>query len=201
MIKIKETIVVEGKYDKIRLDSVVDAIIIVTNGFSVFKDKEKLGFIREMADKTGIAVLTDSDAAGFAIRNFIKQGIEKDKIKHVYIPDVFGKEKRKSQPSKEGKLGVEGMDSAILADAFRKAGITILGEDAAEKNITNPITRMDLYLDGFTGSKDSALKRRQLLTLLGLPQRMSTNLLCEVINCVTDMDTYKTLVKQIKTEK
>lgn len=201
MIKIKETIVVEGKYDKIRLDSVVDGIVIVTNGFSVFKDKEKLNFIREMANKTGIAVLTDSDAAGFAIRNFIKQGIPKDKIKHVYIPDVFGKEKRKNQPSKEGKLGVEGMDNAILAAAFRRAGITILGEDAAEKTIERPITRMDLYLDGFSGGKDSSEKRRRLLSLLGLPQRMSTTLLCEIINSVTDMETYKKIVEQIKTEK
>jgi len=200
MIKIKETVVVEGVYDKIRLESVVDAVILVTNGFAVFKDKEKLAFLKEMAEKTGLAILTDSDAAGFAIRNFIKQGIPKDNIKHVYVPDILGKEKRKTQPSKEGKLGVEGMDSAVLTAAFYKAGVTILGEDDAHRTIENPITRMDLYLDGFSGGAGSAQKRRMLLQKLGLPQRMSTNLLCEIINHVTDRETYKTIAEQINAE-
>lgn len=200
MIKIKETVVVEGVYDKIRLESVVDTIILVTNGFAIFKDKEKLEFLRQMADTTGIIVLTDSDAAGFAIRNFVKQGIAKEKIKHAYIPDIFGKEKRKAIPSKEGKLGVEGVDGALLADALRKAGATIVGEDNTQAAPKNPITRMDLYMDGFSGGADSANKRRKLLRALGLPQRMSTNLLCEVINHVTDMEAYKSITEKINAE-
>ena len=197
MIKIKETIVVEGIYDKIRLESAVEAVIIVTNGFSIFKDKEKAAFLRQMAEKTGLIVFTDSDAAGFAIRNFVKQGIPKDKIKHAYIPDIFGKEKRKTEPSKEGKLGVEGIDTAILADALRKAGASILGETARVFTTEDPITRMDLYNDGFTGNTHSTDRRRQLLTKLGLPARMSTNLLCEVINHVTTKDTYHSIVQEI----
>ena len=200
MIKIRETIVVEGVYDKIRLESIVDAIILVTNGFAIFKDKEKLEFLRQMADATGIIVLTDSDAAGFAIRNFVKQGIAKEKIKHAYIPDIFGKEKRKAAPSKEGKLGVEGIDGALLADVLRKAGATIVGEDSTRTTGENPITRMDLYRDGFSGGVGSADKRRRLLCALGLPQRMSTNLLCEVINHITDMESYKKITEEINAE-
>ncbi len=200
MIKIKETIVVEGVYDKIRLESVVDAIILVTNGFAIFKDAEKLAFLRQMADKTGIVVLTDSDAAGFAIRNFVKQGIDKSKIRHAYIPDIFGKEKRKAAPSKEGKLGVEGIDGQLLADALRKAGVTVIGEENTPPKPEAPITRMDLYADGFSGGSGSADKRRRLLAALGLPQRMSTNLLCEVINHVTDMETYKKIAEKINAE-
>ncbi len=197
MIKIKETIVVEGIYDKIRLESAVDAIILVTNGFAIFKDKEKLTFLKQMADKTGLIIFTDADAAGFAIRNFVKQGIPKEKIKHAYIPDMFGKEKRKPSPSKEGKLGVEGMDTSILTDALRKAGAHIIGEENPTKSIHDPITRMDLYKDGFSGGAESVKKRRLLLLKLGLPQRMSTNLLCEVINHITDRNTYTELVKSI----
>lgn len=200
MIKIKETIVVEGVYDKIRLESVVDTIILVTNGFAIFKDREKLEFLRQMADTTGVIILTDSDAAGFAIRNFVKQGIAKEKIKHAYIPDIFGKEKRKAIPSKEGKLGVEGVDGVLLADALRKAGATVLGEDSLNPVPENPITRMDLYADGYSGGAGSADKRRKLLHMLGLPQRMSTNLLCEVINHVTDMETYKKITEKINAE-
>ena len=198
MIKIKETIVVEGVYDKIRLESVVDAVIVVTNGFAIFKDKQKLAFLRKMADTTGLVVLTDSDAAGFAIRNFVKQGIDKEKIRHAYIPDIFGKERRKTVPSKEGKLGVEGIDGALLCAALRKAGATILGEDATMQEIRNPITRMDLYNDGYTGGAGSAEKRRALLARLGLPRRMSTNLLCEVINQITDKENYKKITQELK---
>lgn len=200
MIKIKETIVVEGIYDKIRLESIVDAIILVTDGFAIFKDAEKLALLRQMADKTGIIVLTDSDAAGFAIRNFVKQGIDKSKIRHAYIPDIFGKEKRKAAPSKEGKLGVEGIDNALLTDALRKAGATILGEETPPMPADEGITRLDLYADGFSGGKNSAERRRKLLTSLGLPQRMSTNLLCEVINHITDKETYKKIVETIHAE-
>ena len=200
MIKIKETIVVEGVYDKIRLESVVDTVIIATNGFAIFKDKEKLAFLRQMADKTGIIVLTDPDAAGFAIRNFVKQGIDKSNIRHAYVPDILGKERRKTAPSKEGKLGVEGMHSDLLCDALRRAGATIFGDDTPQAQITNPITRMDLYNDGFTGGKDSAERRRKLLCALGLPARMSTNLLCEVINHMTNMETYKSIVEKINAE-
>ncbi len=192
---------VEGIYDKIRLESVVDAVIVATNGFTIFKDKEKLAFLRKMADTTGLVVLTDSDAAGFAIRNFVKQGIAKDKIRHAYIPDIFGKERRKTAPSKEGKLGVEGIDGALLCEALRKAGATILGADEPKYEITDPITRMDLYNDGYMGGADSAEKRRKLFAALGLPQRMSTNLLCEVINQITDRETYIQIAQMIKEGK
>lgn len=194
MIKIKEAIVVEGTYDKIKLASVVDTLVIQTNGFQVFRDKDTLNLIRSAAKKTGVIILTDSDRAGFTIRNYVKQGIDKANIKHAYIPDIFGKEKRKAAPSKEGKLGVEGIETKTICDALINAGATIIDENgtksAKNKNV-RLVTKLDLYNDGFTGLSDSAARRRKLQKMLSLPERMSANMLVDAINSIVGYDEYK----------
>ena len=150
MYKIKETIVVEGIYDKIKLSRFIDAVIIVTNGFCVFSDDRILESIKKMADETGIVILTDSDSAGFKIRNYIKQSLPKEKVKHAYVPDVYGKEKRKREPGKEGLLGVEGIKDDIILDSLKKAGCTIDGSATAVKE-GREITKADLYKAGLSG--------------------------------------------------
>ena len=159
MIKIKQAIIVEGKYDKIRLSTVVDAVIIPTNGFSIYKDEEKIQLIRSLAEKNGIIILTDSDSAGFQIRSHIRNIVKKGEVINVYIPDIFGKERRKREPSKQGKLGVEGMDREILLAAFAKAGVT--AENTPEKS--EPITKADLMDYGLIGGENSALMRADSL--------------------------------------
>ena len=192
MIKLKQAVVVEGKYDKIRLSSVIDGVIIVTNGFGIFKDKEKLALIRFYAENTGIIILTDSDRAGFIIRNHIKGAVKNGKIQNVYIPEIFGKERRKTQPSAEGKLGVEGMDKEILLKAFEKAGIT---SDVAE-NEREPITKTDLFTLGLSGGKNSSELRRQLLEHLKLPSLLSANSMLEVLNTMMNlMELEKTMTE------
>ena len=184
MIKVREVIVVEGKYDTIRLHSVVDALIIETNGFGIFKDKEQLRLLRLLARERGLLVLTDSDSAGFVIRDFLSGTIPASQIKHAYIPEIYGKEKRKTTRSKEGLLGVEGVDGETLAAALRRAGATI-EQEQTEKNSpvkADPITKLDLYEAGLTGSPDSAARREELLELLGLPKKLSTNRLLAVLN-------------------
>lgn len=194
-IKISEVIVVEGVYDKIKVDSAVDATVIETDGFRIFKDKEKTALLRMLAKKRGLIILTDSDAAGFAIRNFVKQGIDRKNIKHAYIPDIFGKEKRKSAPSKEGKLGVEGVTNEIITDALIKAGaVNVAGQSQNECKID----RMALYNDGFIGSRDSAAMRRKLLLSLNLPVRMSTNMFLEIVNSLITYDEYKKIAESIE---
>lgn len=178
MLKVKEAVIVEGKYDKIRLSSVIDGVIIPTNGFNIFKNKETLEIIRFFAGKTGIIILTDSDAAGFKIRSFIKGAVRDGKITNVYIPDIFGKERRKTAPSKEGKLGVEGMEREIILEAFRKAGISASEGEAS----ADPITRLDLYELGFSGGENSSEKRKKLLAELDLPQRLTTTGIVEILN-------------------
>lgn len=181
MIKIDEAIIVEGKYDKIKLSSVVDAVIIVTDGFGIFKNKEKLGLIRHYARKTGIIILTDSDSAGRKIRGYIKGAVKEGKIINVYIPDVFGKEKRKEKPSAEGKLGVEGIDVKTLLSAFEKSGVS------ASERVKNPdITKFTLYELGLSGGNDSRNLREKLQKYLGLPSLMSAGSLVEVLNTMTD---------------
>lgn len=199
MLKIKEAIIVEGNYDKVKLASLVDALILTTNGFSIFKNKEKLQLIRTLADKTGVILLTDPDRAGFAIRNYVKQGIGRDKIRHAFIPDIAGKERRKAAPSKEGLLGVEGMDKQVLLDALLKAGATVMdGEAEMECARGGPeLTKADLYADGFAGGPDSAEKRRALLRRLGLPQRMSANMLLEVVNTALGYEAYRAAAEAI----
>lgn len=181
MIKINEAIIVEGKYDKIKLSSVVDAVIIVTNGFRIFKDTEKLELIRYYAQKTGIIILTDSDSAGRKIRGYIKGAVKNGRIINVYIPDVFGKEKRKDKPSAEGKLGVEGIDVKTLITAFEKSGVC-----ASESTRQNDITKFTLYELGLSGGKNSSTLREKLQKSLGLPSLMSAGSLMEVLNTMMD---------------
>lgn len=178
MIKIKEAIIVEGKYDKIKLSSILDAVIIVTDGFQIYKDKEKLALIRHYAETTGIIILTDSDRSGFRIRSFIKGAVKNGKVYNVYAPDIYGKESRKEKPSAEGKLGVEGISPELLLDAFSKSGIK--ASDAPQN--TDPITKPDLFMLGLSGCSGSSELRRRLQKKLGLPELLSANSLVEVLN-------------------
>lgn len=177
MLKIKEAVIVEGRYDKLKLSNIIDTLIIETNGFAIYKDKQKLKFIRRLANERGIIVVTDSDHSGFQIRNYVSAGISKEKIKHIYIPDVFGKEKRKLKPSKEGKLGVEGIDDKLLLDLFKKADIAVT---SIHKD--NPITNFDLYDLGLSGTANSKENRRKLLKKLDLPEFLSTTSLLSYLN-------------------
>ncbi|MBP5430953.1 DUF4093 domain-containing protein [Ruminococcus sp.] len=193
MIKISEAIIVEGKYDKIKLSSIVDAVIIITNGFGIFKDAEKLELIRYYAKKTGIIILTDSDEAGRKIRGYIKSAVSDGRITNVYIPDIFGKEKRKIKPSAEGKLGVEGIDTSILLEAFKKSGIT-----ASEEKKTSDITKLTLYELGLSGSSNSRELRARLQEKLGLPHQLSAGALIEVLCTMMDSSELKRITNQIK---
>jgi ribonuclease M5 len=183
MRRVKEAIVVEGRYDKNALSQVVDAVILETAGFGVFKDGEKLELLRRLAEKQGLIILTDPDGAGFVIRNFLKGAIPKEQVKHAYIPDIYGKERRKRAPGKEGKLGVEGVSPQILLEALTRAGATFLDEEgsAAPRGEWTPA---DLYALGLTGQPDSAQRRKQLLAKLGLPERMNTKALLVVLNAL-----------------
>ena len=189
MIKVKQAIIVEGKYDKIKLSTLVDAVIIPTNGFGIYKDEEKKQLIRSLAEKTGIIILTDSDSAGFRIRSHIRNIVKKGEIINVYIPDIFGKEKRKIQPSKQGKLGVEGMSHEILLAAFRKAGVT--ADSTPPKG--DPITKADLLEKGLVGGENSAHRRAELQQKLGLPKLLSANMLIEILNVMMTRDEFLTM--------
>ena len=191
MISVKEAIIVEGRYDKIKLSGIVDAPIIETNGFRVFSDKEKQALIRDIAAKRGILVLTDSDGAGFVIRNFLRGAVPKQQIKHCYIPQIEGKERRKPQKSKEGLLGVEGMTDEIIIDAIRKSGATILGEEQKQRQ---EITKADLFELGLTGGENSAKKRQALLKKLNMPTYLSTNALLTALNCLYSLEEIKRLI-------
>lgn len=195
MIKIKEAIIVEGKYDKIKISSLVDAVIIITNGYGIFKDKEKLSLIRYYAEKTGIIILTDSDSSGFRIRGYLKGAIHKGSVKNVYIPDIFGKEKRKEKPSAEGKLGVEGIKPEIIMEAFRKAGIS-----AAENTVKSDINSITFYELGLSGGANSRELRQKVQKKLGLPSLMSNTALMEVLCTMLDAKGLSELVAQIKEE-
>lgn len=181
MNKISEVIVVEGRYDKNTLSQVVDAVIIETSGFGVFNDKEKQQLLRTLAEKRGMIVFTDSDGAGFVIRNFIKGCVDPKYLKHAYIPDVYGKERRKAKCSKEGKLGVEGMKPEVLLDALIRAGATVDGESADKKT---EISKADMYAMGLSGRADSSKKRAELLKQLQLPERMTADGLLQVLNAL-----------------
>lgn len=193
MITIKEAIIVEGKYDKMRLKSVVNATIIETNGFRIFKDKEKVNLIKQLADKQGIIVLTDSDGAGFVIRNHLKNIVPKEQIKHAYIPQIKGKEKRKAQPSKEGTLGVEGVDEQQLIISLKNAGITY--NPNAKKD---SITKTELFKLGLTGRENSHKLRTALLKKLNLPQYITTNALLDVLNSLMDLNELSEIISEIK---
>ncbi|MCI6730264.1 MAG: DUF4093 domain-containing protein [Candidatus Faecousia sp.] len=181
MVKVREVIVVEGRYDKNTLLQVVDATVLETHGFGIFKDKEQLSLLRRAAEKRGLIVLTDSDGAGFVIRNYLKGAIPGNLVKHAYIPDIPGKERRKTAPGREGKLGVEGMHPEILLEALRRAGATLEGEtpDGAPRG---GITKADLMELGLYGGTESGERRRALLQKLGLPQHMSTNAMLQALN-------------------
>ena len=192
MISIKEAVIVEGRYDKIKLSEVIDTPVIETGGFRIFKDKEKQNLIRKIAEERGILVLTDSDSAGFVIRNFLKGNVPEEKIKHAYIPQLNGKEKRKSEVSKEGLLGVEGVGAEIIAEAVRKSGATIIGEDNEIKK--SEITKQDLYELGLTGKENSAIMREKLLKKLELPTYLSTNAMLSALNCLYSLEELKELI-------
>lgn len=190
-LKISMPIIVEGKYDKIKLSSFIEGVIIVTDGFSVYGDEDLCRYIRKCAAETGVIILTDSDGAGFRIRGFLKNICKDGRIINVYIPDISGKEKRKEVPSKEGKLGVEGIDIKTLRQAFENAGVF----DEAKKS--GGITKSDLYLDGLTGRKDSKDRRMKLYKILSLPARTTPNGLLEVLNARFTKEEYKELLSRL----
>ncbi|MDO4315173.1 MAG: DUF4093 domain-containing protein [Oscillospiraceae bacterium] len=191
MRKIKEVIVVEGRYDKNTLAQVVDATVVTLGGFSVFNDREKLAFLRRLAEKQGLIVLTDSDGAGFVIRNYLKGALPKEQVKQAYIPDIRGKERRKRAPGREGKLGVEGMRPDVLLEALRRCGATFLDGTEETEPPKAPITKADLFELGLTGGPDSAAKRRALLKRLDLPERLTANGLLEALNLLYDPESLR----------
>ena len=184
MVRVKEAIVVEGRYDKNTLSQVVDGVILETGGFGIFKDEERLILLRRLARERGLIVLTDSDGAGFVIRNFLKGAVDPAQVKHAYIPDRFGKERRKRQPGKEGKLGVEGMPPQVLLEALRQGGATFLEEGEEERPGRRPITKADLFAVGLSGTPDARERRAELLRRLDLPEHLSPNAMLEVLNAL-----------------
>lgn len=197
MIKIKEAVIVEGKYDKIKLSGIIDTVIIETDGFAIFKDKEKQNLIRFLSEKRGIIIMTDSDSAGFKIRNFINGITKSENIKNVYIPDIYGKEKRKTESSKEGKLGVEGMKHEIIMTALEKAGILCSEND---KKSGNKITHTDFFEDGVSGGENSSQIRKALAKELELPERISSSSLLKIINSYMTYDEYKEAIRKVQSK-
>lgn len=195
MLHINGAIVVEGKYDKIKLSNIVDCPIVTTDGFGIFKSAEKKKLIRKYAESGGITVLTDSDSAGFKIRGYIKGFVGKGTVRCAYIPDIFGKERRKRAPSAEGKLGVEGVDEKVIVEALIKAGAAEGGEPKIKE-----VSRTDLYEDGLFGKEDSSQKRAKLLKRLGLPERLSTSGLLDFINSSMSAEEYKKALEDIEKE-
>ena len=186
-LKIREAVVVEGRYDKAALSGVVDTLILDTAGFGVFKDGERLALLRKLAAKRGLIVLTDPDGAGFVIRNYLKGAIPKGQLKHAYVPDVYGKERRKRTPGKEGKLGVEGMPPEVLRTAILRAGATVLDGEAAARPQGN-LTPADLFALGLSGTPDAAERRAALLRKLELPEHMSAKALLAALNALYTPD-------------
>lgn len=191
MHSVREVIVVEGRYDKNTLSQVVDAVIIETSGFGIFNDAEKRKLLQTMAEARGLIVLTDSDGAGFVIRNYIKGCVDPKLVKHAYIPDVYGKERRKSAPSREGKLGVEGMKPQVLLDALVRAGATF--DDEENKKAAPRIGKADMYARGLSGREGSAEKRARLIKQLGLPERLTADGLLDVLNATMSREEFLTL--------
>lgn len=187
MIHIKQAIIVEGRYDVNKIKQIFDTVVIETKGFGIFNDKEKLALIRRIAAERGIVILTDSDGAGFVIRNYLRGAVPKEQVRHVYIPQIAGKERRKTKGSKEGTLGVEGVPNEIILQAFHNAGIECL----PERENKPEITKADFYEWGLAGTAGSREKRKKLLKALNLPQHMTANALLEFINAVTDYESVK----------
>ena len=195
MVKVREAIVVEGRYDKNTLSQIVDAPIFETRGFGIFKDKEQMALLRAVALRRGLIVFTDSDGAGFVIRNHLKSAIPNQYLKHAYIPDIPGKEKRKAAPGKEGKLGVEGMTSDVILTALKDAGATF--EDGTQTK-SGGISKQDLCSLGLSGGVDSSQKRLALQKKLNLPEHMSANALLQALNLLYSMDELSRLVKALE---
>ncbi|MBR4700659.1 MAG: DUF4093 domain-containing protein [Oscillospiraceae bacterium] len=205
MLKIKEALVVEGRYDKNTLSQIIDAPIFVTNGFGIFNNPETLSLLRSVAERRGLIVLTDSDGGGLVIRNYLKGAIPPELVKHAYIPDVPGKEKRKAAPGKEGKLGVEGMDPATLLTALKNAGATFLDDLTVGAAIGRPrtatanqITKTDLFELGLSGGADSKARRKSLQKKLGFPENLSANALLTALNCVITREALFSLLEETK---
>lgn len=194
MLKIREAIVVEGRYDKNTLAQIVDAPILETKGFGLFKDPKQLELLRSVAKKRGLIVLTDSDGAGFVIRNHIKSAIPAKYLKHAYIPDVAGKEKRKAAPGREGKLGVEGMSPEVLLSALKNAGATIEGESTARGN--DQITKQDFVEFGLSGGPNASERRKRLQNRLHLPEHMSANALLQALNLLLSREELAEIVRE-----
>ena len=194
MVRIREAIVVEGRYDKNTLAQIVDAPILETSGFCVFKDKEMVKLLRQVAEKRGLIIFTDSDGAGFAIRNYLKSAIDPAFIKHAYIPDVYGKERRKAAPGREGKLGVEGMSPEVILEALRRAGATIDGETASGME---KITKQDMVELGLSGGSGSAAKRLALIKRLDLAEHLSANALLQALNLLYDLKALTEIVNTL----
>ena len=197
MVKIKEAIVVEGRYDKNTLSQIVDATILETKGFGLFKDKQQLALLRQIAKKRGLIVFTDSDGAGFVIRNHIKSAIDGKYLKHAYIPDIPGKERRKAAPGKEGKLGVEGMTPDIILDALRRAGATVEGETAQP---ARNITKQDFMALGLSGGPNSSALRLALLKKLDMPEHMSANAMLQALNLLYTLEELEAQVAALEKE-
>lgn len=197
MIKLSQAVIVEGKYDKIKLSGVMDALIIQTDGFGIFKNKEKQKFFRRLAEEKGLIVMTDSDSAGFMIRNFISSCVPKEKVINVYIPDIYGKEKRKDAPSAEGKLGVEGVSETVILEALKKAGVTAESTNNETEN-RRLITALDLYESGLSGGENSSLKRKMLLKKLALPERLSSSSLLKILNSFVTYEQFEATLKELE---
>ena len=192
MIHIKEAIIVEGRYDVNKIKQLVDTVVIETNGFGIFNNKEKLTLIRRIAAERGILILTDSDGAGFVIRNYLRGAIPKEQVRHAYIPQIAGKERRKTKGSKEGTLGVEGVSDEVILQALKNAGVTCISGYADKPKIT----KADFYEWGLAGVPGSNEKRKRLLRAMDLPQHMTANALLEFINAVADYDEVKRMINQ-----
>ena len=197
MVRIREVIVVEGRYDKNTLSQIVDATILETGGFQIMKDKAQLSLLRRAAQTRGLIIFTDSDGAGFVIRNYLKGAIDPQYVKHAYIPDVSGKEKRKATPGKEGKLGVEGMTPQVIVECLRRAGATVEGEDTSARSAG--ITKVDMVEMGLSGRKDSNTKRLALMKQLSLPEHLSSNGLLQALNLLYTKDEIYSIVQALST--
>lgn len=193
MIKLKEVVIVEGKYDKIKLSSMLDANIITTDGFGIFKDKDKQRYLKKLAEKNGAVIITDSDSGGLVIRNFLKNIIPSDKIKNVYVPEISGKERRKNKASKEGLLGVEGLSNKVLSEALNRFGVV----EIRNENSIVKITQENLFDDGLIGKENSSEKRKSLCRLLRIPQNLSKNALLKTLNDLMDYEEYKLKIEEL----
>ncbi len=192
MLKVAQAVIVEGRYDKLKLANILDTLIIETNGFGIYKDRQKLDFIKKLAAERGVIILTDSDKSGRQIRNYIADVLPKDSFVHIYIPQIYGKEKRKTEPSKEGTLGVEGMSEAVLLELFEKAGV-----QASHSENPNPVTNYDLFELGLSGAPNAKEKKRALLKALSLPDFLSTSSLLSYVNSTMTRDEFINLSKSL----